>query len=143
MARVTCRPSLSQLDNLQEPRQDEEGVVTALAESATNHQKLLAQFDGQHWTAEAVPVERLRHAWCGPDQYLLGGARLTPCSSGKRAGREAMESEESSARQYYDVAVEPGGAFWLATSDGLFRYAPLTWRRPASGPASSTPWSIA
>ncbi len=54
-------------------------------------------------------------------------------------GREVIESEESSARQYYDVAVEPGGAFWLATSDGLFRYAPLTWRSPAPVQADQFP----
>src|ERR1035441_4474675 len=41
-------------------------------------------------------------------------------------------SEESSGRQYYDAAVEPNGAFWLAASDGLMRYAPLTWRSPPS-----------
>jgi signal transduction histidine kinase len=41
-----------------------------------------------------------------------------------------IQSEEGSGRQYYDLAVEPGGAFWLATSDGLYRYAPLTWRKP-------------
>ena len=46
-------------------------------------------------------------------------------------GRELIESEEGSVRQYFDVAVESGGAFWLASSDGLFRYAPLTWRCPS------------
>src|ERR1039458_9052727 len=45
---------------------------------------------------------------------------------------EAVESEESSGRQYHDAAVDPNGAFWLAASDGLMRYAPLTWRSPAS-----------
>ena len=52
-------------------------------------------------------------------------------SEWQEGGREAVENEESSVRQYYDVAVEPGGAFWLAASDGLVRYAPLTWRSPA------------
>ncbi len=38
--------------------------------------------------------------------------------------------EEISAREYFDVAMEPNGNFWLATSDGLFRYAPQAWRTP-------------
>ena len=37
---------------------------------------------------------------------------------------------EGFARQYSDLAVEPGGAFWLATSDGLYRYALPQWRKP-------------
>ena len=71
---------------------------------------------------------------------MPGAARIRPAGRAtidslfawQEGGREVVENEESSVRQYYDVAVEPGGAFWLATSDGLFRYAPLTWRRPAS-----------
>ena len=57
---------------------------------------------------------------------------MTPTSlfQWEAGGSEITENEEISARQYYDVAVEPGGTFWLATSDGLFRYAPLAWRNP-------------
>ena len=36
------------------------------------------------------------------------------------------------ASSYYDVAVQPKGVFWLATSDGLVRYAPPLWRTPAA-----------
>jgi len=45
---------------------------------------------------------------------------------------EPAECEEISARQYLDLALEPSGAFWLATSDGLWRYAPPLWSAPAS-----------
>src|SRR5215470_14975233 len=40
-----------------------------------------------------------------------------------------VENQEISARQILDVTVEPGGQFWLATSEGMFRYAPLPWRK--------------
>jgi signal transduction histidine kinase len=40
------------------------------------------------------------------------------------------ETDEISARAYFDVAVQGGTAFWLATSDGLFRYAPALWQSP-------------
>ena len=43
------------------------------------------------------------------------------------------EYEDITARAYNDLAIEPGGAFWLATSDGLFRYAPLAWRSSRRG----------
>ena len=123
-------PESLQIHNLQEPHEDDEGTVTALAESATDHQKALAHFDGQHWTAEAVPIERARYAWRGPDKTDWA-ATIDSSANGNPAGGKLIESEEGSVRQYYDVAVEPGGAFWLASSDGLFRYAPLTWRCPS------------
>jgi signal transduction histidine kinase len=118
------------IHNLQEPHEEEGGVVTALAEAAGDHQKLLVHFDGQHWTSEAIPVDKARHAWCTVDQTCWA-ATIDSLCAWKKGGREAVENEENSVRQYYDLAVEPGGAFWLATSDGLLRYAPLTWRRPA------------
>jgi signal transduction histidine kinase len=39
--------------------------------------------------------------------------------------------------QIYDVAVEGNGVFWLATSGGLLRHAPLSWRRPADTEAGA------
>src|SRR5205814_602540 len=31
---------------------------------------------------------------------------------------------------YFDAAANTNGVFWLATSSGLIRYAPLLWRTP-------------
>jgi signal transduction histidine kinase len=123
-------PAPLSIRDLQEPHEEDGGIVTALAEAAGRNQKMLVHFDGQHWTPEAIPVERVRHAWCGPDKTCWG-ATIDSLFAWPEGGREVGENDESLARQYYDVAVEPGGAFWLATSDGLFRYAPLTWRSPA------------
>ncbi len=119
------------ITNLQEPQEDEEGVVTALAESTVDRQKALAHFDGQHWTTEAIPVEKVRHAWRGPERTDWASTIDSLCEW-EPGGREAIESEEGTVSQYYDVAVEPGGGFWPASSEGLFRYAPYTWRCPAA-----------
>ena len=91
----TFRPNRSQIQNLQEPHEDEAGVVTTLAESATHHHKVLVHFDGQHWTAEAVPVERARHAWCSVDKtcwaatidslFRMGSGRAARRSRAKKA----------------------------------------------------------
>ena len=123
-------PESLQIHNLQEPHEDDEGTVTALAEAAMDHQKVLAHFDGQHWSAETVPIERARYAWRGSDQTDWAATIDSVCEW-EPGGRELIESEEGSSHQYFDVAVESGGAFWLASSDGLFRYAPLTWRCPS------------
>jgi len=123
-------PAPPPFGNLQEPHEQEGGVVTALAEAAGNHQKLLVLFDGQHWTSEPIPVAKANHAWCTVDQTCWG-TTIDSLFSWQEGERDVVENEESSVHQYYDVGIEPGGAFWLATSDGLFRYAPLAWRRPA------------
>ena len=124
-------PEPLQIHNFQELHLDDEGNVTTLAEAGTNQLKMLALFDGEHWSAEGVPVEKTRFAWRGPDKTDWA-ATINSFFEWEPGARDVIESEESSGRQFYDLAVEPGGAFWLATSDGLVRYAPLTWRSPAT-----------
>jgi len=113
------------------PDNQQEGIIT-MAESSTNRQKVLACFDGQTWTVETLPAGKPRQVWLGPDhtRWAMTIDSLYEWEEGAHA--EASENEEISARQYFDVAVEPGGNFWLATSDGLFRYSPLLWRTPAA-----------
>ena len=72
-------------------------------------------FDGQQWTAEAVPVEKVRHAWCSIDKTCWA-VTIDSLSEWQEGRGEVVEKEESSVRQYYDAAVEPGGAFWRALS---------------------------
>ncbi|HWI59753.1 MAG TPA: two-component regulator propeller domain-containing protein, partial [Bacillota bacterium] len=67
--------------------------------------------------------------WRGPDQTCWA-ASIDSLFQWEPARPEISQNEEISARQYFDLALEPSGAFWLATSDGLFRYAPLAWRSP-------------
>ena len=123
-------PEALQFGNLQQPQEDAEGVVTAMADSAAGHQKALLHFDGQQWTSQVVPIEKTRHAWQGPDQTSWA-ATIDSLIGWEPGGAEVTQSEEGSGRQNYDLAVEPSGAFLLATSDGLSRYAPLAWRKPA------------
>jgi signal transduction histidine kinase/streptogramin lyase len=115
--------------NLHQPFEDDKGNISALAEAVGNDQKILLRYDGQHWAAEPVGIEKVRRAWFGPDDSCWAATTNTLFQWDK--GRsDLLENEDVTARQYFDVALEPGGAFWLATSDGLFRYAPLSWRSP-------------
>ena len=126
--------------NLQAPHENPEGVVTTLAESTTNQQRMVVCLEAnlQRWTVVAAEGERLRQAWRGPDHTTWGITTLALIQAAPEQG-EWRENEEISARQYFDVATEPGGAFWLATSDGLFRYAPLLWRSPGVVGAPNSP----
>jgi signal transduction histidine kinase/ligand-binding sensor domain-containing protein len=122
-------PEQLKIENLQEPREDAEGTVTTLAESVETRQKIIAHFAAEEWWTSTPPVEKLRQAWRGPDRTEWAASIDSLFQTQEERG-VMVESEELSARQYFDLAVEPGGPFWLATSQGLYRYAPALWRAP-------------
>jgi signal transduction histidine kinase len=132
-----CPDSLN-IRDLLAPHEDEAGGVTMVAESTTNRLKVVAYFDGKTWNAETPRPERLRQAWRGPD-HACWAMTIDSLIQWYEGRPELAENEEIYARQYFDVAVEPGGSFWLATSDGLFRYSPLLWRSPAPLRGLSSP----
>ncbi len=115
--------------NLRQPVEGPDGQITVIAESSTNSQSFVLQFDGQNWTPQPVGNEKIRLAWRGPDK--TSWAATADALFQVEGDREQTLSEENHLTgEYFDVAVEPGGSFWLATSDGLFRYSPPTWRSP-------------
>jgi signal transduction histidine kinase len=124
-------PEELHIQNLAAPHEDQQGGVTVLAESSTNHEKLVVHFDGQNWTTQAANNERLRQAWRGPDGKFWA-ATIEALFQMDEGSAGLSENEEISARQYFDLATEPNGSFWLATSDGLFRYASPAWKAPKS-----------
>jgi signal transduction histidine kinase/ActR/RegA family two-component response regulator len=67
--------------------------------------------------------------WRGPDGeiWILEGARLFRVIDGKR---HPVARSDSLAGTIYDVLTEPGGGFWLATSEALAHYTPPIWRTP-------------
>jgi signal transduction histidine kinase/ligand-binding sensor domain-containing protein len=120
--------------NLRELMEDDAGGITALAESVADARPVVAHFDGQQWSIVlASPPDRTLRAWRGLENvwWALTSQALFQWESGQT---NAIATEEISARRYFDAAVEPNGVFWLATSDGLFRHAPLAWRTPPNAP---------
>lgn len=122
-------PASLRIKDLGEPHEDENGFVTAVGESLTNGQYAIVIFDGQHWITQSAENERIRLGWRGPDK-ICWAATIDKLLQWQPDRLSPVENEEISARQFSDVAVEPSGAFWLATADGLFRYALQSWRSP-------------
>lgn len=129
-------PEAWHLDNFQRPVADDEGGVTVVGDTATNN-RVLVHFDGQSWQTALVSGGRVRQGWRGlDDSYWAQSINSLTCLEPNH--RETLEREGPLAVQIYDVAVEPKGVFWLATSEGLFRYAPLPWRTPAQVAAANS-----
>ncbi len=131
-------PAAWQLADLRELHEDKNGNVTGVAESTQTHQKEIVHLDNQQWSYDTPTVEKLRFAWRGPDGTCWA-ANPNTLFQYQPGGSEMSESEDITARAYSDVAVESGGAFWLATADGLLRYAALAWRTPAGAQKITTP----
>lgn len=119
------------IQNLREPAEDDDGGVSALAESKDGTKQAVARFDGRDWSAQLLPHQKVMRIWRGAkrDWWAMNSYSLFQWHEGQQ---EMTINEELPAHRYFDLAVEPGGVFWLATSDGLFRYAPLVWEAPAT-----------
>ena len=124
-------PEQLRIKNFQGLHEDEDGGVVAVADSSTNQQRVVVFFDGQDWTIQPISSDKLRQAWRSVDRTRWAMSTET-LFQGEEARPEFYETDEVAARAYFDVAVQPGATFWLATSDGLFRYAPPLWRTPVA-----------
>jgi signal transduction histidine kinase len=131
-------PESEKLSRLSMPIEDFAGGVSAIGEQAAGGHRVFVYFDREGWTIRPTGLEQVRAAWRGPDDtwWAMSNDRLYQRDSGQA---EMVETDELGVRLYYDVAIDPSGAFWLATSDGLFRYAPLTWRTPRPLQAVAAP----
>jgi signal transduction histidine kinase len=124
--------------DFQRPFEDDDGGITAIADSSAIDRRVLTHFDGTNWITRGVPGENFRFAWRGtsPGQFWAVTASALVRIE---LGREVVQRERTGASQIYDVIVQPRGVFWLATPEGLFRYAPPSWRSPPAIPNPATP----
>ena len=131
-------PDSLRVTNLRQPVEGPDGQISVIAESSTGSQRIVLQFDGQNWTAQPAGNEKIRLAWRGPDKtsWVATADALFQVEGEKE---QTLSEENHLGGEYFDVAVEPGGSFWLATSDGLFRYSPPTWQSPEGYEAADSP----
>jgi signal transduction histidine kinase/ligand-binding sensor domain-containing protein len=122
-------PESLQIQNLREPREDDEGGVNVIADASADGHKVVARFDGLDWTAQPAGTEKARCAWRSSDN-VSWVATANSIYEQEPGRTNWVEYQEISAGQFNEVAMEPGGTFWLATSDGLFHYAPSLWSSP-------------
>jgi len=102
------------------------------ADSLEGEHPVLLHFDGKKWSSVTDQLGKVNHAWRGVDGSYWATTAYSLLQM-KEGATEMSVNNEVSAQRFSDIAVEPNGVFWLATSDGLFRYAPLAWRSPPGG----------
>jgi signal transduction histidine kinase/ligand-binding sensor domain-containing protein len=122
-------PAELNLKNIREPEEDATGTITALAETSDGRQDAVLRFDGKSWKVLAVRAGQNLRAWSGPDKscWVATGTELLQIAAD---GTESGQPEIFPAHKILDVAVEPDGVFWLATSEGLLRHSESLWARP-------------
>ncbi len=123
-------PADLQVRNFQAVQDDETGGWFALADSAASPGPLLVAHEQKRWSVRALKQDQLRFAWRGLGKTWVATAETLFQLTGEPA--EPVPSTEIAVRPIFDVAVEPGGAFWLATADGLFRNADPIWKPPVA-----------
>ena len=119
-------PEQPRVEILRRAEQTTLGVFTAM----------IATRDGALWLAgtrgfemNAGPVRNLR-----PDQDWVATNQAPAEWLARQV--ETPSSDELSVRRIFDVAQDHDGVLWVATSDGLFRRAPMIWETVAD---SSSP----
>lgn len=138
------------LMNFQRPVDDGRAGCTAIAEqvdggaaaspigSAAAAKRVLTYFDGERWQVFDLPGENLKLGWRGADEtmWVLSVGGLLRFD---RRRPDQVARERPLRGQIFDAAVGRKGVFWLATSEGLARFAPLAWRRPPGTPGAPEP----
>jgi len=119
-------PSELEVQNFQAVREGPAGNWTAVASSTSSRKSLLVRYEQERWGFQQLDVEGVRFAWRSLGRTWAVTADALMAFSDEHPG--ATINEDISARHIFDVAVEPQGAFWLATSDGLFRNAAAIWK---------------
>lgn len=118
----------SPVQDLQRPLEDESGGLTVTADLAGESKRVLVHLKNGQWTVHDIPEENIRQAWRGDDDSFWVS---TLKNLFVWRDNEKENVDEVLAAQFLDVATETNGVFWVATSEGLYRYAPRLWRTPA------------
>lgn len=127
-------PNPSGLVNFQQPFEDDQGGVTMVADVSGQSERRVSYFDGTSWQQFKALDGKLRHAWRSSDGHFWAQS-IDALGRVDADGRETPEIETTLAGQLFDVACAPRDVFFMATSEGILRHAPSSWRTPPRNPA--------
>lgn len=102
------------------------GVLTSLCSSPEGSGRYIFQYREGNFQFHDISSERPRQAWTAWDEQLWGFSynsifRVVPT-------QPPVLLKELAPGAHFDVTVQANGVFWLASSEGLIRFAPTLWR---------------
>jgi signal transduction histidine kinase/CheY-like chemotaxis protein len=130
------------------PFDSRKGLLVTTLPTAGHPGALMRLADGK-WQQLAVttdPIHPIAAGWMGLDDaiwVLRASSRAFMVSTFFEGEPErTFPRTRALSGIYHDVEPDPDGGFWIATSLGLVRYLPASWRRPpepASAPTHTGP----
>ncbi|MDB6130387.1 MAG: Histidine kinase [Verrucomicrobiales bacterium] len=119
-------PNGLEITERQRPIEDSyHGFTMVGIDRSEEEKKIIVYFDGEDfWNVD--PMDSSIHfAWrdVGNKFFVVTLSSLFSVENGRKTGWE-----EPPRASYYDVVVEEDRVFWLATSDGMFRFSPQIWQ---------------
>lgn len=112
------------------PAEGDNGNLFMAAKSTATQKNVFLFLEGESITSLYESSARSLRGWGdNPKRFwLLEDQELSRFENGRR---ETIEGKDALSGIPFDVAASSGGVFWIATSQGLTRYAPPIWMTPA------------
>lgn len=105
-----------------------DGGIISVCSAQTSSQRYLVRWQNGKWQFEEFGEERPQQAWAGWDQLIWSFSFNAVFRVNPEDPRRV--EKEPSPGSLFDAAVETNGVFWVASSEGVIRYAPFLWRTP-------------
>ena len=115
------------------------GAVFAVVAAGNGIERFLLKYSGGGWEILYKDTSgTLEQGWGGIDgcHWLFQSPFSLTAVEGERMISTGQNKVLS--RVLLDVCIEEKGVFWLATGEGLARYAPAVWRPPSGAPEKAT-----
>jgi signal transduction histidine kinase/ligand-binding sensor domain-containing protein len=126
----SATPPGVQAQDFEQPIQDVDGEgLTCVANLPKEQKRCVVHFENGNWTVQPMRDERICGAWRSADGTTWAVTQNTVLQI-DNLGTAAANLEEIFNGDYFDVAVQTNGTFWVASREGLLRYSPPLWKTP-------------
>lgn len=122
-------PKTNVVNTMHRPFELPAGRVIASASSAGGDgSRFIVQLEDDEFSWLPIRGEKIKQGWGAWERTVWGYSSTALFRI--EAHPEARLRKEPVSGAQYDLACEVNGAFWIASSEGLLRYAPFLWRAP-------------
>ena len=123
-------PNTNLVNTLQRPFEYPAGrLLTSANTAGGDGARFLVQLENEQFSWLPVQGEKIKQGWGGWEGTVWGYSS-TALFRIEQTPEVQLRKEPVFGAQY-DMSCEGNGAFWIASSEGLVRYAPFLWRAPA------------